>query len=191
MRRAIGYSPLALIVALAVVGIAHATFTCNVLSAKDGSTVTGALCSLRSTNEVTLFGSAYTDIMGNALVNYNFSSDSENSYLARVGHPDFYVADQVFTVPSLTEDYSLSISVSPILNTSAIRAVLKWGPNPTDLDSHVWISSPDFTDCNHVYYSNKECVGGNGVVNLDLDDTYVIFDSIAMPKTRSMWRKTA
>lgn len=165
-------------VVLAASFSAQANLSCSVLSAYDGSAVVGALCSLRSTDESVLYGSAYSDTNGLATVNYNFSNVASQSYLARIGHPSYYVAEQIITVPSDTEDWSVSISASPLLNSSSVRAVLKWGPSPSDLDSHVYISSSAFPTCNHVYYSNKECLGGSGGINLDLDDTYVHFFSI-------------
>ena len=178
----------AFVVLLAVVTIAHATFSCTVFSAQDSSPVSGALCSLRSPTETILYGSAYTDATGIATVAHNFSEPNATSYLARIGHPDYYISDQIFQVPALTTDYSLSISVTPILNTSSIRALLRWGPNPPDLDAHVFIDSLGFpSSCSEVYYSNKECLGGNGGINLDRDDTYVLpFHSHSMSLLHSI-----
>jgi hypothetical protein len=153
-----------------VFSLASATFTCTVRNAFDGTTVQGALCSLRSTDEATLYGSSTTDLSGVAVIDYSFTINE--LYLARIGHPDFYVADQVFNATS-GSDYSLSISVSPILNSTAIRAVLRWGASPSDLDSHVYIDSTGFS-CDHVLYNNKNCLGPTGQVSLDLDDTYVM-----------------
>ena len=150
----------------ALAALSNATFYCNVISAYDGSTVSGALCSLRSTNESILYGSANTDSNGAATINYQFTA---GTYLGRVGHPDFYVADQTFMVSSGT-DYTITISVSPILNTTAVRAVLRWGAQPSDLDSWTYINSSAFDSCTSVSYGNKNCFGGDGRINLDLDD---------------------
>lgn len=149
-----------------VASLASADVTCNVFSAFDNSAVAGALCTLRSTSESILYGSNTTDATGTAVITYALS---DGDYLLRVTSDRFYVSDVVFTV-SGTVDHTEIFSVSPILNTTAVRAVLRWGLLPNDLDSHVYINAPGF-DYNHVYYSTQEAVSGAAKISLDVDDT--------------------
>jgi hypothetical protein len=157
-----------LVLALAV-SLAWADVTCLVYSAFDNSPVAGALCSLRSSSESILYGSNSTDATGTAVITYALS---DGDYLLRVTSDRFYVSDVIFTV-SGTVDHSETFSISPILNTTAVRAVLRWGASPSDLDTHVYINAPGF-DNDHVYYSYKEAVNGRAKITLDVDDTFVL-----------------
>ena len=62
-------------------------------------------------------------------------------------------------------------TISPIVSGDSFRAVLTWGENPSDLDSHVegtLTGGGHF----HVYYSHKSQYDGDvEVCNLDVDDT--------------------
>ena len=61
--------------------------------------------------------------------------------------------------------------ISPVTSGNTYRAVLTWGANPRDLDSHVYGTDADGYSF-HVYYSDKEHYEGETIVcDLDIDDT--------------------
>lgn len=53
------------------------------------------------------------------------------------------------------------------INENQFRAVLRWGAEPRDIDSHLWLppASPD-----HVYWSEKGTLAGFPNAELDIDD---------------------
>lgn len=75
------------------------------------------------------------------------------------------------------------LTLSPAMSDEVLRAVLVWGENPSDVDSHLY--GPDSSGGYfHVYYSEKNAydygaekgigtlTGSSGLVcNLDIDDT--------------------
>lgn len=66
-----------------------------------------------------------------------------------------------------------TVTISPKLQqgTSSFRAVLTWGKDPSDLDSHLVGPTPDGNKF-HIYYSNKNYHHqGELYNNLDVDDT--------------------
>lgn len=64
-----------------------------------------------------------------------------------------------------------NISIAPELEEGYYRVVLTWGTNPSDLDSHLFGRTNDYSY--HVYYSDENGYGLNNTVvaNLDVDDT--------------------
>lgn len=153
-----------------VVVAAYADVTCVVTNAATGLFVSGALCTLRSKTESLLYASGTTAANGQATLSYQLVAQE---YLLRVTSPDFYVADDTF-IASAGTNLTRYIPVSPLLNTTGIRAVLRWGVAPSDLDSHVFINGTGW-GCNHVYFSGKTCLGQGATapkVSLDVDDTY-------------------
>lgn len=78
-----------------------------------------------------------------------------------------------FTIKVLgnTEVMSQNGTVSSFLDEKQLRIVLTWGDTPSDLDSHLLISTSNGS-FGHIYYSNKSYfVDGNKVADLDLDNT--------------------
>lgn len=73
----------------------------------------------------------------------------------------------VFVYDFMSQD----ISVAPELGEGYYRVVLTWGQDPSDLDSHLFGSTPDYSY--RVYYGDKNGYDdeGNIVANLDVDDT--------------------
>lgn len=67
----------------------------------------------------------------------------------------------------------IAVAVSPAagstggLTSGQFRAILTWGQNPSDLDSHLTGPNADTTRW-HLYYSNKTA---GGICKLDVDDT--------------------
>jgi hypothetical protein len=171
------FPQLVFIVALLFAGYTNAAVTCLVKNAATNEPIVGALCTLRSRTESVLYGSATTDAIGNATIAVDLLSQE---YLLRVTAANFYVADDVFT-GSAGASLQRSVPLSPFLNTTGIRAVLRWGQYPSDLDSHVFISGNTSTGwtCSEVYYSQKTCTNQGvpqPVISLDVDDTYVLKD---------------
>jgi len=151
--------------------VVSASLTCTVKNAYNNEIVSEALCSLRSTNQSVLFGSGTTNAAGSTTFSFSFYN---GEFLVRVTHPQFYVTDSVLVVDDDSPDQSITISISPILSTTSVRTVLRWGPNPLDLDSHVIIQSTGFpTDCREVFYGSKECIGSGGRITLDVDERFV------------------
>ena len=100
-----------------------------------------------------------------------------------------YYKETYANIYVLPEPYSSDTEVvylTPELKADGLKAVLTWGVNPSDLDSHIrgWL---DGSEVFHVYYSNKDyTVGGTVHVNLDVDDT-----SSYGPETTSIYYRDA
>ena len=83
----------------------------------------------------------------------------EPIYVNAIVLPDMiYQTKEVFLIPTML--------------ANGLTAVLTWGAEPNDLDSHL-LAYRDGTQITHVYYSNKNYTGSDGKVhiNLDVDDT--------------------
>lgn len=61
-----------------------------------------------------------------------------------------------------------SFSMSPALNANEMRLVLNWGPNPSDLDSHLWTPQIEGTST-RVYYGNLGSANTSPYAKLDVD----------------------
>lgn len=60
--------------------------------------------------------------------------------------------------------------LSPVLAADEYRIVLTWGSNPSDLDSHLYGTTNNYSF--HVYYANRSFInGGRIIAELDVDDT--------------------
>lgn len=84
---------------------------------------------------------------------------------------DYY--DETFVnvwCPNIGEERT--VYVTPRYSADGLRAILSWGSDPNDLDSHLLIYNSGGSQISHVYYSGKEYYE-NGVLiaSLDLDDT--------------------
>lgn len=86
-----------------------------------------------------------------------------------------YIDDFITTYKNIiayTFDYDKQdISIAPEMQDNYYRVVLTWGENPSDLDSHLFGKTDNYSY--HVYYSDKNGLDANGevVANLDVDDT--------------------
>ena len=60
-----------------------------------------------------------------------------------------------------------------ITSKDSIRIVLRWGAQPSDIDSHLVGPTPDGYDRFHIYYSDMTVYNDNGLyaADLDYDDT--------------------
>ena len=75
----------------------------------------------------------------------------------------------ILVIPNKNDKQNCTLT--PVLKEGEIRAVLTWGANPYDLDSHLVGPTPDGNRF-HIYFSNKNYdYQGTNYNNLDLDDT--------------------
>lgn len=72
------------------------------------------------------------------------------------------------TVNSYSEDITLDGCL--VLDNATSKIELKWGENPSDLDSHFY-GPTDGNDRFHVYYANDSVVINGASIYLDVDDT--------------------
>jgi len=75
-----------------------------------------------------------------------------------------------FTVTSIggeTKD-NQGASISPVLGNGEVRVVLRWGENPSDLDSHL-VKKTNGNENYHIYYGDK--IADEDNASLDTDDT--------------------
>ena len=82
-----------------------------------------------------------------------------------------YISNTLNVIVQNGSEYSQDGTLTPVIAGDSFRAVLTWGENPSDLDSHVEgiLSNNSYF---HVYYSNKSAYDGDvEVCNLDVDDT--------------------
>lgn len=61
-------------------------------------------------------------------------------------------------------------TVTPTMPEGQIRIVLTWGISPTDLDSHLFLPTPDGSRYHICYYSKTYSYNGSIYADLDLDD---------------------
>ena len=63
-----------------------------------------------------------------------------------------------------------NVIMSPVMGDCQYSVVLSWGYSPEDLDAHCigTVNGEDF----HVYFENKNYIGNNMSVNLDVDDVH-------------------
>ena len=75
---------------------------------------------------------------------------------------------QVVSVDGATMTYT-DLPMSPQLASGQIRIVMSWGPNPTDLDSHLY--TPDISGSTyHIYYVTRGSLISAPFAELDRDD---------------------
>lgn len=62
----------------------------------------------------------------------------------------------------------VDVLLSPQLQPGALRIVLTWDDNPSDLDSHLWLPA---AQPYHIFYSNVGSLAACPFAELDIDDT--------------------
>lgn len=67
-----------------------------------------------------------------------------------------------FTISTLQDNMEVYSNIVPKITDNAVRIVLSWGQNPSDLDSHLFLPNDK-----HIAYYSKQADNGN----LDVDDT--------------------
>lgn len=108
------------------------------------------------------------------------SSDTTGSYKVELepgnytayASADNYVSGKsnILVLPKETTN-NQNCTITPVLKEGEIRAILTWGENPRDLDSHLVGPTPDGSRF-HIYYSNKSYYYNSVQYdNLDVDDT--------------------
>ena len=97
--------------------------------------------------------------------------DFLNSYILNGSRDEFCTYSRVINIPS---DYPSNVfehnfSISPIPELGEIRIILTWGPNPSDMDSH--LITPEIDSLNyHISYSERGSSDSAPFVVLDVDD---------------------
>ena len=79
---------------------------------------------------------------------------------------DGYITDSTNVVVVGNQSRTYDLSMSEVLTIGTLRATLRWGANPRDLDSHL-VKSTDASQDYHIYYSHLSDSGDS----LDTDDT--------------------
>jgi hypothetical protein len=137
-----------------------------VRNAQDGSGIGGAVLEVRRGVGATagqIVASATTSASGQ----YVLTGLDAGSYTVTAAAPGFLTGISTFTVLGGQTSTAPDASLTPVLNQGEIRIVLDWGPEPSDLDSH--LTGPAADDGRfHVYYANRQPAGANAF--LDLDD---------------------
>jgi hypothetical protein len=138
-----------------------ASLDVRVADAYTGYPISGATVTVGSS-------SATTDSSGVA----NLSSLTAGSGQVTVSASNYVSASQTVTSLSCSAESTASVALSPQSGTGALtsgefRAVLTWGENPRDLDSHLTGPQSDGTNRFHAYYLSKT----HDVASLDVDDT--------------------
>ena len=107
----------------------------------------------------------YTDRYGY----YTFNSLPQGYYTLEAKRNGYYNAYR--DIVATTEASEQSLALTPMIyGEEAIRVVLEWGVNPSDLDSHMVGPKPG-GGIFHTWYGDKDAyVNSNMVANLDLDD---------------------
>jgi len=146
-----------------------ASLTLSVSNAFTGDPVPGALAAVGTHSEA-------TDSSGSV----TFSNLTAGTASVRVTANGFNMTDQVVTL-SCADPASIGLALNPAsgdgsLQPSEVRAILTWGENPSDLDSHLTGpdasssgSTADETNRFHLYYGNRSSCCD--VATLDVDDT--------------------
>lgn len=102
---------------------------------------------------------------------------------------DYYKENyiNIYILPDPYANQNKTVFLTPSLKADGLKAVLTWGVNPSDLDSHLK-AYRNGNQMAHVYYSNKSYYGNDGKehINLDVDDT-----SSYGPETTSIYYRDA
>lgn len=136
----------------------------KITNAFTGGVVEGARIEVRSQF---LFGD------GEIIAIVESDDNGKFSFQAPIGSYELSVSKEGFTtntkdITLICDKSDVNISLNPSNQqpiSGNLRAVLHWGSQPYDLDSHM--VGPQGDDWFHVYYSNKDAE----YVNLDVDDT--------------------
>lgn len=111
-----------------------------------------------------------TEVSSDAMGSYRVELEPGN-YTAYAS-ADNYVSGKsnILVLPKETTN-NQNCTITPVLKEGEIRAILTWGENPRDLDSHLVGPTPDGSRF-HIYYSNKSYYYNSiQYDNLDVDDT--------------------
>ncbi len=85
------------------------------------------------------------------------------------GYTTFYITVYINVNVNYAQATPISISKSNI-PTGKYRAVLTWGANPRDLDSHLYGKAPNIGQY-HIYFGHKLAQRKKAKIMLDIDDT--------------------
>lgn len=133
----------------------------TVINAVNTVGVPGALVMFRRSETGPVIGQTYTDGSGQFAITL-----AEGSYYIKASAPGYINWHSWVNVNSSSSN-EMQIVLSPELTGQFARAVLQWGLNPRDLDSHLTGPTPS-GGVFHVFYSHKI---ENEAAELDVDDT--------------------
>jgi uncharacterized protein YfaP (DUF2135 family) len=133
-----------------------------VTSATTGEPISGTKVSaLQNAN---LLDVATTGVAGQ----YTIPELPTGVYTFEVRAPGFLHSLQPSIQVTAEQTTTVNFSLSPLLATGEMRAVLIWGETPSDLDSHLWL--PDSVPY-HIYFSRRGDFEACPFAGLDVDDT--------------------
>ncbi len=115
--------------------------------------------------------------VGNIITSSATDSEGKYSFELNAGYytieiiKDGYTTGYINAIVYSATETVVNGSLSPIMTSNTYRAVLTWGANPSDLDSHLEGQAADGSSY-HVFYSDRNGYDSNGdnIANLDVDD---------------------
>lgn len=161
------------------------TATLNITDSRNGTALTdGITINVRNgyNNRLGTIASTITSATASSL------SLVPGTYTFEVSKDGYTTKYQTVTILNTTSTINLdllSINTSSSVNASAFATIIvRWGENPSDVDSHLLFNSSDSQSApnTRIYYANKSfgaipadvnnpCATPNVVASLDLDDT--------------------
>jgi putative cell wall-binding protein len=129
----------------------------TVRSATDGTPVAGAAVAV-SDGSTTTSGPDGTFTVGDLEPGqYRVTAEAEG----------FQPSAPVAVTVQAAQTSPVDVLLSTVLQAGALRAVLTWDDNPSDLDSHLWLPASQPW---HIFYGDRGSLDACPFANLDIDD---------------------